>query len=175
MVLLSEKNNNMKKLTLLFSLMALFAVTQVQAQKACCSSKSKTAAACSKDSKAATKTASADYEMAAAKLASLDGNIERKVCPESGTVSYLKKETCEESGKVSLVNVEYSAEVGEFVNVSPSALHGEKTASAKSASDKACCADGKKADCCADGKKASKSKKMEKTKVKLLKSTSGSK
>jgi hypothetical protein len=173
----------MKKLTLLFSLMALFAVSNMQAQKACCASKSKTAAAdCSKDSKAASTSAStsADYEMVAAKLASLDENIERKVCAETGSVSYVKKETCEKSGKVSTVNVAYDAEVGQFVNVSPSAQHAEKancsstkTASAKGASDKACCKEGEKADCCAKGKKASSTSAVEKTKVKLVKTASG--
>lgn len=167
----------MKRILILFSLMAFFAISGMHAQKACCSSKSKTAASCTGKASAA-KTASADHEMAAAKLASMDEHIDRKVCQESGKVTYLKKEVCEKSGKVSFVNVAYNPELGEFVNVSPSKMHGEKDGcgESKTASAKSCCNGKEKAaSCCADGAKASTGKSTEKAKVKLIKTASGTK
>lgn len=175
------KNKIMKRILILFSLMSFFAIAGMQAQKACCSSKAKSAASCT-DKASATKTASADIEMTAAKLASLDENIDRKVCPETGKVTYLKKEVCEKSGKVSVVNVEYDSDLGQFVNISPSELHGKqancsgsKTASAKTASAKSCCSGKEKASCCSKSASADNSKGLEKAKVKVVKASSGTK
>lgn len=77
---------------------------------------------------------------AAAKAASLDQSIDRRVCETSGKVSYYKKEVCEKSGKVSFEQVQYDATAGQFVNVAPSQV-AEKAAcgSKSSASGKSCC------------------------------------
>ncbi len=166
----------MKRILILFSLMAFFAITGMQAQKACCASKAKSAASCAGKASAA-KTATADVEMAAAKLASLDENIDRKVCAESGKVTYLKKEVCEKSGKVSFVNVEYNADLGAFVNVSPSEMHGKKAScgGSKTAEAKACCSGKEKASCCSKSASAEDHNGTEKAKVKVVKAASGTK
>ena len=159
--------------------MSFFAITGMHAQKACCASKEKSAASCAGKS-SATSTAAADVEMAAAKLASIDENIDRKVCPETGKVTYTKKEVCEKSGKVSFVNVEYNSDLGEFVNVSPSELHGNKAGcgsseavSGKTASAKSCCSGKEKASCCSKSASADGDKGTEKAKVKVVKAASG--
>ena len=166
----------MKRTLILFSLMTFFAIAGMQAQKACCSSKAKSAASCT-DKASTANTTAADVEMAAAKLASLDENIDRKVCAETGKVTYTKKEVCEKSGKVSFVNVEYSSELGQFVNISPSALHGEKAScgSSKTAAAKSCCSGKEKESCCSKSASASNEKSTEKAKVKVVKTASGTK
>lgn len=156
----------MKKLTFLLAMMGMFAITSVQAQsKKCCSSKKGAAAeACAKESKTKVASASMDYDMHAAKMASMDETVERKVCAETGAVSYMKSETSEKTGEVSSVAVNFDPELGQFVNVSPSG--------------KAECA-GKKAACCKKGAKAASAEAKEegsdKAKVKLVKTTSGTK
>jgi hypothetical protein len=57
---------------------------------------------------------------AAAKLASMDENIESRTCPQSGKVSYVRKSVCSTSGKVSFTDVEYCSKSAKFINVSPS-------------------------------------------------------
>ena len=122
----------------------------LQAQSSNCAKKSK--AACASKTEAAKATSADDNASmeAAAKLASLDENIEQRVCEKSGAVSYVRKETCSHSGKVSYVNVSYDAETAQFVNVSPKDLEaaGEK---------KACCAKGagEGKGCCASKASAS--------------------
>ncbi|MCP3932637.1 MAG: hypothetical protein GY705_26505 [Bacteroidetes bacterium] len=102
----------MKKILLLFAFVGVFGLVQATAQT-CCSKKAKTTSTTCKDS-------NADVMKAAVKLASLDESIEKKVCDESGKVSFVKKDVCSVSGKVSYTDVEYNAAAKKFVNVSPS-------------------------------------------------------
>ena len=98
-----------------------------------------------------------------AQAASLDENIERRVCENSGKVSYYRKSTCEKSGKVSYNPVNYDSASSTFVNVSPAQVTKKKACASK-ANGKSCCAKGAKAtavagkagkSCCA-GKKGAK-------------------
>ena len=103
----------MKKVFLLFAFFGLFAFVS-NAQVCPYANKAKTAA-----------HGQCPYaKSSAAKAASLDYNIQEKISPETGLVSYVKREVCCKTGKVSFTNVEYSAEAGKFVNVSPK---GQKT------------------------------------------------
>lgn len=139
----------MKKLFLFLAFFGCIAFS-ANAQKAACCSK-KTASTCSK-------TSAANAE-AAAKLASMDDMIEKKVCSTSGSVSYVKNYVCSESGKMTSTPVEYDAATQKFVNVSPKnaeqgvggqnakevktvkAVKAVKTAkSVKTTKKKACCA-----------------------------------
>jgi hypothetical protein len=97
----------MKKLFMLVAFLGL--VNFVQAQCTKTASTTGTKSAC------CAKTADA-----AAKAASMDESIEKRVCEKSGAVSYVKKEVCAVSGNVSFTNVEYCTKSEKFVNVSPS-------------------------------------------------------
>ncbi|MEL6635735.1 MAG: hypothetical protein AAFW73_08575 [Bacteroidota bacterium] len=98
----------MKKIVLLFALLGVVSLT-ANAQ-------------CPYSAKASTaKVADADNATeAAAHLAAMDENIEKRVCSTSGNVSYVRKSVCTQSGKVSYANVEYCTKSQKFVNVSPS-------------------------------------------------------
>ncbi len=97
----------MKKFILFFAVACLVSVTTANAQKTCSMAKK------AGNEKVCTKTA-------AAKLASLDTSIEKRVCEKSGSVSYVKKNVCAVSGTVSFQDVEYCSKSAKFVNVSPS-------------------------------------------------------
>jgi hypothetical protein len=146
----------MKKLFLLFALVSFAALGTIHAQ--CHGKKSAS-------------TTEVQSDEAAAKLASMDETIERRVCEKSGTVSYWKKETCAKSGNVSFAEVSYDSANGQFVNVSPSETHG-KAASGKSccagkaSASKASCSGEKKAGCCSS-KKASSASTQTSEKVKV--------
>lgn len=78
---------------------------------------------------------------AAAKAASMDASIDRRVCETSGKVTYYRKDVCEKSGKVSFEQVQYDAAAGQFVNVAPSQIAtGEKAGCAGQSAGKSCCA-----------------------------------
>lgn len=79
------------------------------------------AQSCSKSMAAGDKKCCAKTAAAAASLASLDNSIEKKVCEESGKVSYFQTSVCEVSGKESVNEVKYCDKSKKFVNVSPSA------------------------------------------------------
>lgn len=115
----------MKRLLLLTVLLGFAGLQAAQAQ--CPSSKAKAQTAnvqvCQKMS-------------AAAKAASLDPAIERRVCAQSGQVAYVRKEVCQSSGTVSYAKVEYCTRSQRFVNASPRAV---SQAAAKSNCPKACC------------------------------------
>jgi hypothetical protein len=118
----------MKKFTLLFALVLGFGLTSLQAQSHC---DKKAQAHCDKQGQAhCDKQASKSCQMksdkaalnsetaeAAAKLASLDENIESKVCEMSGKVSYSRKSVGDD-GEVKYQTVSYSASANEFVAVS---------------------------------------------------------
>ncbi|MEZ4948508.1 MAG: hypothetical protein R2879_14395 [Saprospiraceae bacterium] len=159
----------MKKLFLLFALVSFAALGTIQAQ--CHGKKSAS-------------TTEVQSDEAAAKLASMDETIERRVCEKSGTVSYWKKETCAKSGNVSFSEVSYDSANGQFVNVSPSEVHGKATngkscCAGKSAGSKASCsgaekASASKASCsgaakagCCSSKKASAASTQTSEKVKV--------
>jgi hypothetical protein len=87
-----------------------------------------------------TSTTSVNDEVAA-KAASMDATIDRRVCETSGKVSYYRKDVCEKSGKVAFEQVHFDAAAGQFVNVAPSSIAtGEKAACASKTAGKACCA-----------------------------------
>jgi hypothetical protein len=104
----------MKKLFFLAVFFSLSAMISVQAQ-------------CSHAKKAAETEKVTCTKTAAAEAASLDASVEKRVCPTSGKVSYVRKNVCSTSGKVSYADVEYCTKSGKFINVSPSAK--EKAAS----------------------------------------------
>ncbi len=93
---------------------------------------------------------------AAAKAASMDDSIVKRVCEKSGSVSYAKKATCAKSGKVSYTDVKYCSNAQAFVNASPegSVKLVNSKANTVEGAKKACCS-GKDAKACC-GKKASK-------------------
>ena len=154
----------MKKFFLLFAFFGLVSLAANAQEKTCpYAAKAKTEKA------AATATA-------AAKLASMDASIEKRVCEKSGTVSYVRKSICEKSGTVSFTNVVYSPETAKFVNASPSKMakkacsKAEKAACSKSTSKKACCSKSKKAACTKSAsKKTTTAVKRTSTKAKLVK------
>ncbi len=139
-----KSNVDMKKITLLFTLALTLGVSGAYAQSC--------AKACTKKAEKQASTIDAETAEAAAKLASLDESIEKKVCPHSGMVSYVKT-VKNDDGEVSHVDVEYDAAKAQFVNVSPKDM--EKNCSAE-----------KKAGCCASGAADMKSSDKEKTKAK---------
>ena len=148
----------MKKFLVLFAMVAFVGTMAsaqvtgtVDAKKTCTKSK----AACTK-SKATTVSVASEDELvavkgalpacsvaAAAKLASLDENIEAKTCSQSGKVAYYKKSVCSNSGKVSMKPVQYCSSSKAFVNVAPptksaNALQVSEKAPAKKACAKSC-------------------------------------
>lgn len=140
----------MKKTLLLFAFLGMFSF-MAQAQKACAKSCAKK---CSKTSMTAnTNTVNDDV---VAKAASLDQNIERRQCADTGAVCYYRKDVCEKSGKVSFAEVNFDAATSKFVNISPAkggetmnmAKEGQMTSKGKACSPSA------KAGCCS--KKAGK-------------------
>ncbi len=148
----------MKKLILFLAFFGCVALT-ANAQS-CTKSASKSCCA---------KTTAANTQ-AAAKLASLDANIEAKTCATSGTVSYYKNYTCEVSGKTTTTQVAYDASTQKFVNVSPMAKEkasggistkkttkAVKTSAKKVSTTKKSCA----AKCSKGAKSCSKSAKVE--------------
>ena len=170
----------MKKLLILFAFLGFVAIN-ADAQS-CTSAKKTTSASCTKDKASCTSTA-------AAKAASLDENITKRVS-KTGEVVYVKKSVCGTSGKVSYTAVEYCTKSNKFVNVSPkekascssSKAGAVKTSATTKGEKAACCSSGKakttSASCCAGGKKTScdsKKTSTEKTstssdsKVKLVK------
>lgn len=116
----------MKKIFMLFVLMALVGTVSVDAQT------------CSKSKEACT--------TAAVKAANTNVDIEKRICEQSGKVSFVRKSVCDVSGKTSYTDVEYNMDTKKFVNVSPT------HASGKAAKAKASCGTAKKAGCCAAGK-----------------------
>jgi len=116
----------MKKL--LFSIFFLsIMVVGANAQKAACSktcTKSANSAACQAKAPSAASATSADYNDAAAKLASLDATIISRADATTGNVAYYRKETCANSGAVSYVGLSYDVATNTFVNVAPSTMEG---------------------------------------------------
>lgn len=160
----------MKKFLVLFAMVA-FVGTMASAQAKTCT---KSKAACTKSKSACTKSKAASASMvstkealpacsvaAAAKLASLDGNIEAKTCSNSGKVSYYKKSVCSASGKVSMKPVQYCNSSKAFVNVAPPAKSNALQVSEKAPAAKKSCAKSCKKSC--SKSKASTSKVSEGT------------
>lgn len=103
---------------------------------------------------------------AAAKAASLDDSIEKRTCPQSGKVSYLRKSVCEKSGKVSLTEVEYCSKSEKFINVSPRKAGCTKSKAAGACGAKATKVSGKASSCCSSAQKAACAKKCKANKAK---------
>ena len=103
----------MKKLTLMFSLVLAFGLANVQAQS---SSKADCSKECAKACTSASTASKADMK-AAAKLAKKDDTIEKKVCEDSGTVSYVRM-VKNDDGEASAVPVRYDSAKGQFVGMS---------------------------------------------------------
>ena len=163
----------MKKFTLLFALVLGFGLTGVQAQSHS-DAKASCAKTCSKTAKSAKQTDSGSAE-AAAKLASMDESIEKKVCEHSGKVSY-SRTAVGKDGEAMVTAVSYDAPSNTFVSVSDSdkkscCASGSGSGSASSANagkaktkdSASCCSKSeKKANGCAEGKSSKKSKKSSK-------------
>jgi hypothetical protein len=146
----------MKHLLSLFSLVLFVGVSQLSAQE----NQTPTAADAvetSSHAKKCSKTCAAK----AAKAASMDESIEKKVCEKSGKVSYHKKSVCEKSGKVSYQEVQYDEASAQFVTLDETDV---KASSAK----KSC---GKKKGCCAKKAKAATGEAMEPMKPKSSEGT----
>ncbi|MEM1320337.1 MAG: hypothetical protein AAGG75_08770 [Bacteroidota bacterium] len=128
----------MKKLFLLFTFLGFvcFTANAQQCSKKSVAAKGEKAGCCAATAKAA------------AKLATLEDNIESRTCAKSGKVSYVRKDVCPMSGKVSYADVEYCTKSQKFVNVSPSSAHAtqvstEVTQKASCTAKKAACTKGK--------------------------------
>lgn len=131
----------MKQLLSLFSLVLFVGVGQLTAQE------NQSPVATSEVAKTScSKKCSKACAAKAAQAASMDESIEKKVCNETGMVSYQRKSVCEHSGKVSYTQVAYDEATATFVDIDETAVK------ASSAEKKSC---GKKAGCCAKSKQAS--------------------
>jgi len=160
----------MKKFLVLFAMVA-FVGTMASAQaKTCTKSKAactKSKTACTKSKTATATTVSTKEALptcsvaAAAKLASLDENIEAKTCSASGKVSYYKKSVCSTSGKVSMKPVQFCSSSKAFVNVAPPSKANTLQVSEKTA--KKSCAKS----CAKSGKTCSKAKASTATKAEV--------
>ena len=139
----------MKKLFFFLAFFGVLALVDVNAQQ-CSSMKSVSA---NKQSCAATCA-----KTAAAKAASMDVNIEKRVHPVSQQVSYVRKSVCPASGNVSYDNVEYCTKSKQFINVSPTKANmqtksctkdvkGVKAIKASSTTPKTSCTAAQKAAC----------------------------
>ncbi len=125
----------------------------------------------------------ADYQTAAAKMASLDATIEPRTNPVTGEVTYVRKETSSQNGEVSFVALNFDPATSSFVNVSPSQVAAESHPGVtcdhgKKCSGKSCCAAGASSkSCCADKTKSGSSTAAASTApapVKVTKTTGGS-
>jgi hypothetical protein len=126
--------------------MAIFAVAGFAANAQC----TKSAAACCSKSKASTSMTSAKTQsegkfMTVADKVAVTEGIERRQCPETGAVSYMRKSVCEQSGSVSFTNVSFDESAGKFVNMSPSTgAKAVNTAATTATKKKGACCEGKK-------------------------------
>ncbi len=148
----------MKKLVLLFALLGVVSFT-VNAQSCPYSAKAGTAKVVDAD----------NTHEAATKLASMDENIEQRVCSKSGTVSFVRKSVCSQSGKVSYANVEYCSKSQKFVNVSPKTGAGDMKAKTVSGTAKGKSCAKSCAKTCSKGKAASKASSTSTSTTKLVK------
>jgi len=152
----------MKKLMFVLAF-ALFSTAGLMAQETAEKVCSKTVAksCCAKKSASTTSTAMNTKVLSAAESrAEEDASITKRVCAESGSVTFYKEEKCAKSGKISYKQVSFDAEQSEFVNVSPNDIGNassgemikvsdmEEGATADNAKKKVCSKDGKAAGCC---------------------------
>lgn len=140
----------MKKILFVFSLfLALGLNVQAQSSKCAksCAAKSGSAASgCHASASVAHLAVPSEYQMAAAKMASLDASIEPRTDATTGEIKYVRKESCH-SGSVSYVNLNFDPSTSTFVNVGPSQMAATPAATnstgcgaAKAAGGKSCCA-----------------------------------
>ena len=140
----------MKKLFMLFAFIGLVSATSVNAQTCCSKSK----------------TASAECTAAAAKAATLETDIEKRMVEATGEVYYVRKVVNSDTG-TSYVNVEYNSDSKKFVNVSPT--HTSDSAAKPASCSKesnATATSGKSASCCSKDKGACTKKSASTTAVK---------
>lgn len=144
----------MRKFLLLIAVFSFAALGSVDAQS-CAKSKKSCAKSCAAKkaamSKKSTSADAVDVDAVAAKFASENESIERRVCAKSGKVSYFETSVCAKSGNTSVSEVAWDADNAKFVNMSPSDNAPAKKSCSKS---KASCAKGAKASakgCCAKG------------------------
>ncbi|MBK8699547.1 MAG: hypothetical protein IPN29_08390 [Saprospiraceae bacterium] len=151
----------MKRIFFLFAFVLAAGLTanaqctkSASADKACCASK-KTASA---DAKVinGTKVAAASMESEAEMAAASNENIQKRVCEQSGKVSYYEKSVCEHSGSVSWNEVEYNNADKKFSRVASAGMErNAATGDVKITDGKACCKkDGDKSCCKKEGSKA---------------------
>lgn len=156
---------------LFLSALALGASAQNSTCAKTCAAKKGTAASSCQSKVGVANAVPSQYQKAAAKLASMDTNIEQRTS-ETGEVSYVRKETCAFSGSVAYVDLSYDPAMNTFVNVSPAQVEKATTsgcsgaakatsatscsgaAKTTSANGKACCAGGTKAACATKAKAA---------------------
>ncbi len=144
---------------LFFSVMLLFvgaltvsAQCNKSASKACCASKSASSAT----------TSSVSISDVDAAIAASNGNISKRTCEHSGTVSYFEKSVCSTSGKVSWDQVQFDSEKKTFTKVASASMEKDENGNkvetkscAGKSEGKACCKkDSAKA--CAGSKQGSK-------------------
>lgn len=162
---INHKRIIMKKVILFLAFFGVVALVNANAQcsgaKASTASNEKGAACCAQSS--------------AMKAAANDKSIEKRVSPETGEVSFVRKDVNAESGKVVYSEVEYCTKSGKFINVSPSnksccSKTGEASATKVSNEKAATCSGEQKAGCCDKSKSASASAQPKAANVKLVKS-----
>ena len=155
----------MKKVILFLAFFGAVALVNANAQcsgaKASTASNEKGAACCT--------------QSAAMKAAANDKSIEKRVSPETGEVSFVRKDVSAENGKVVYSEVEYCTKSGKFINVSPSnksccSKSGEGAKATKVSNEKAAaCSGEQKAGCCDKSKSSSASAQTKADNVKLVK------
>ncbi|MCC6753123.1 MAG: hypothetical protein IT266_03955 [Saprospiraceae bacterium] len=109
------------------------------------------AAQCSHGAKAAESKTCVKPSEAAIKAASMDANIETKVCEKSGSVCF-KRKSVGADGTASYEEVRYDEATAQFVALSPdaSATGAEKKSCSSKGNGKSCCSSkGKGKSCCA--------------------------
>lgn len=139
----------MKRLLLLASFVMLGLGLNAQCTKtasegkACCASK--------KGTKVASASATSQAEIAAAE----NENIQKRVCEQTGKVSFYEKSVCSNSGSVSWNEVVYNETDKKFTRVASAGMERDvKTGEVKTTTTKACCKkDGAGAKACAAEKK----------------------
>lgn len=162
------KHDDMKTMSLLFTLLLTAGMLSVQAQS--CADRHAEAKS------ASVKSCHGSATAAAAKFAAQDENIIEKVCPVTGKVAYMEKITCTHSGKVTYADVEFDAEQAKFVRLASLEEGGQVPAHAKAAgcaSKKAACCSNNKACCAHKSADARSAATSEKATVKLVKSQKG--
>ncbi|MDX1683655.1 MAG: hypothetical protein R3275_00380 [Saprospiraceae bacterium] len=131
----------MKHLLSLFSLVLFVGVSQLTAQENQSPVVEKEVTKKASCAKKCSKTCAAK----AAKAASLDEMIEKRIADNSGKVTYHKKSICGNTGKISYTEVVYDEASAQFVDIDESEVKASTVTKKKCAKKKGCCASKAKA------------------------------